>query len=131
MSEENDIRLWKTLDDISNRLSGIESQLSDVVRLEERMNNHDNVLSRYGKRLDNNDTIIRNIELWQANHGDKFSSEKTLSDIQDEIKLVKEELTIVKSSNDRGKGQRDITKEILKVVVAILIGVVVYKFTRG
>ena len=55
VNELSEQRLWKTLDSISERLTGIERQLGEVVRLEERINNHEQALSRYGNRLDNHD----------------------------------------------------------------------------
>jgi len=131
MSEVSERRLWKTLDDISHRLLGIETQLSDVVRLEERMHNHEEAIMRYGKRLDNHDRRIRDNELWQANHGDRSSSERLISNIQSELHELQDQVGTLKTSKTRTDGQKDVTKEVLKWLVAILTAVLIYKITRG
>ena len=59
-------RLWKTLDDISLRLGNIESELSEVVRLEERVGFHHETLKRYGDRLDKHGERIRKVENLQS-----------------------------------------------------------------
>ena len=123
-TKETNKRLWQALDNINSRLKGIEGQLSDVVRLEERMNNHDSALSRYGSRLDKLDTVVHNLELWQAGHGDKGSYEKTISKLETEISLLKDKDNI-------DKGQKDIVRWVLGIAVAVLSGILVYKLTRG
>ena len=66
-------RMWKYLEGINNKLLTIELQLSEVVRLEERVRSQGEVLSRYGMRLDNHGARVRELELWQAQYGDKES----------------------------------------------------------
>ena len=130
MSEMSEKRLWKALDDISTRLKGIELQLSDVVRLEERMHNHDDAIMRYGKRLDNHDSRVRGLEIWQANHGDRSSNEKQLDDLEIEVKSIKTELGMSRVSGARESGQKDVVKIILKWAVSILGAIVIYYYTR-
>jgi len=127
----SEARLWKSLDDIMDRLTTIESQLSEVVRLEERVNNHDQALSRYGNRLDNHDIRIRESELWQANQGDKSSVERLISNVQTDISKLKSKVDELESNKDINKGQKDIGKEILKWIVGILGAVIIYRITRG
>lgn len=131
VNELSETRLWKTLDSISERLTGIESQLSKVVRLEERVNSHDQALSRYGSRLDNYDTRIRESELWQANFGDRSSVERLITNVQDDVGALKKKIDALESTKDINKGQKDISKEVLKWVVGILGAILVYKITRG
>ena len=131
VNELSETRLWKTLDSISERLTGIESQLSEVVRLEERVNSHDQALSRYGSRLDNHDTRIRESELWQANFGDRSSVERLITNVQDDVGTLKKKIDALESTKDVNKGQKDIGKEVLKWVVGILGAILVYKITRG
>ena len=131
VNELSETRLWKTLDTISERLTGIESQLSEVVRLEERVNSHDQALSRYGSRLDNHDTRIRESELWQANFGDRSSVERLITNVQDDVGTLKKKIDALESTKDVNKGQKDIGKEVLKWVVGILGAILVYKITRG
>lgn len=131
VNELSETRLWKTLDTISDRLSGIESQLSEVVRLEERVNSHDQALSRYGSRLDNHDTRIRESELWQANFGDKSSVERLITNVQDDVSNLKKKIDDLESNKDVNRGQKDIGKEVLKWLVGIIGAVLIYKITRG
>lgn len=131
MSQISEARLWKTLDTIVDRLSSMEAQLFEVVRLEERVNSHDKSLSRYGDRLDNHDSRLRDSELWQANHGDKASVERLITNIQEDLHDLKKTVSKVESKNDIFTGQKDIGKQILKWTVGVLTGILVYKFTRG
>ena len=131
VNELSETRLWKALDTISNRLTGIESQLSEVVRLEERVNNHDQALSRYGNRLDNHDNRLRESELWQANFGDRSSVERLVSNVQGEVSVLKSKIDNMDSASDVNKGQKDVAKELLKWIVVILGAILAYKITRG
>lgn len=131
VNELSETRLWKTLDSISERLTGIESQLSEVVRLEERVNSHDQALSRYGSRLDNHDTRIRESELWQANFGDRSSVERLITNVQDDVGNLKKKIDQLESTKDINKGQKDVSKEVLKWLVGIIGAILIYKLTRG
>lgn len=66
MNELSEARLWKVLDSISDRLGSIEKQLSEVVRLEEKVNNHTETLKRYGNKIDQHDERLRDVENWQS-----------------------------------------------------------------
>lgn len=127
----SEARLWKALDSISDRLSGIETKLSEVVRLEERVNHHEETLRRYGNRLDNQDSRIRETELWQANTGDRSSVERLISNIHSELDTVVKEVATMKETQNVNKGQKDVSKEVLKWIVGILGAILVYKLTRG
>jgi len=91
------------------------------VRLEERVNSHDQTLSRYGNRLDTHDVRIREAELWQATYGDKSSVERMITNVQGEVNELKVEKKV----------EKDIGKEVLKWLVGILAMIVIYKFTKG
>lgn len=131
VNELSETRLWKTLDSISERLTGIERQLGEVVRLEERVNSHEQALSRYGSRLDNHDRRIHEAEIWQASYGDKSSVERLVTNVQEEVASIKKKVDDLESAKDVNKGQKDVGKEILKWVVGILGAILVYKITRG
>lgn len=131
VNEISEARLWKTLDSISDRLTGIESQLSEVVRLEERVNNHDQALARYGSRLDNHDARLRESELWQANYGDRSSVERLVTNVQDDVSSLKKKIDDIESTRDVSKGQKDVGKEVLKWIAGILGAILIYKITRG
>lgn len=131
VNEISEARLWKTLDSISERLTGIESQLSEVVRLEERVNNHDQALARYGNRLDNHDQRLRESELWQANYGDRSSVERLVTNVQDDVASLKNKIDDIESTRDVNKGQKDVGKEVLKWIAGILGAILIYKITRG
>jgi chromosome segregation ATPase len=131
VNELSEARLWKTLDGISNRLSGIESQLSEVVRLEERVNNHEKALSRYGNRLDEHSARIRESELWQANYGDRSSLERLLEHVQVDVSGLRSKVTEIESDISTNKGQKDVGKEILKWISAVLAAIVIYKINKG
>lgn len=124
MNELSQSRLWKSLDSISTRLGSIETQLTELVRLEERVNHHDQALSRFGNRLDNHDGRIRDSELWQANQGDKASVERLVTNVQQEIRGLKNKVDGLESNSNVSKGQKDIGKEVLKWLSVLLTGII-------
>lgn len=124
-------RLWKLLDSMQDKLGNIETQLKEVVRLEERVNGHDHALSRYGNRLDNHDMRLRESELWQANHGDRASIERMITNVQENVKVISDKVDIVERQLDIGKGHKDVGKEALKWIAGILSAIIVVLLTRG
>ena len=130
MSDEvNDMKLWRALETIEKRLSGIEVKLEKVIRLEERVTNHDQVISRFGKRLDAGDERIRKVEMWQAEHNPDMLF-TALKSNTDSIELVKKELSEITSRVDVDTGHKDIGKEVLKWVASILAALLIYQVTR-
>lgn len=123
--------LWKALDSISDRLRSIESDLQQVVRLEERVNSHDSSIDRQASRLDIHSARIRELELWRANHIEKKNLEKQFSEFDKEIETVKQRVDIVERSGYVSKGHKDIGKEILKWLSGILAALLIYYVTRG
>ena len=61
--ENNDIRIWSVLDKMDKRLHGIETTLMNLVRLDERVNNHDKLIDRLSKLIEDHDSRLRNSEL--------------------------------------------------------------------
>ena len=131
VNELSEARLWKALDSIATRLTGIESQLSEVVRLEERVNSHDQALSRYGNRLDDHGSRIRESELWQANHGDKSSIERLLTHVQEDVNKANKRIGELEDVKNVSKGQKDVGKEVFKWLSGILTAILIYKLTKG
>ena len=127
---DRDSRLWGVLETIEKRLSAIEVKLEKTIRLEERVTNHDQVISRFGKRLDAGDERIKKVEMWQAEHNPDmlFTALKTNTD---SIELVKKELSEITSRADVNTGHKDIGKEVLKWVASILAALLIYQVTRG
>lgn len=125
VNELSEARLWKSLDNISERLGTIEKQLSEMVRLEEKVSNQEQVISRYGNRLDNHDKRLHETEIWQASYGDRSSF------IKKDIRELKEKIEDIEYSRNVNKGHKDIGKEILKWITGILAGILIYTVTRG
>ena len=113
-------RLWQTLDGMNEKLSGIESKLIEVVRLEEKVNQHDNTLTRFGGRLDK-----------QENKMHESSVEKLIANVQTELQGLNKDLDEVRKTQHINSGQKDVGKDILKWAVGILTAILVYKLTRG
>ena len=129
-SEFNNARLWKSLDGIASRLSAIEQQLSEVVRLEERVNNHEQSLSRYGNKLDNHDRRIHETELWQASHGDRGSVERMLTNLQDELGDLRKKINDLETAKDVTVGQKDVSDKIFKWLAALAMTLLVFYVTK-
>ena len=126
ISSMQEARLYKALEGIDTRLTGIESQLVTIVRLEERVSNHEKTLGRFGSRLEEQDDRVRNMELWQAHHKDIGNTAEFKEDIENLENAVK----TLQSTSNISKGQKDIGKEILKWVVATLTTVLIWLLTR-
>ena len=131
MGDFSEARLWKTLDTIGDRLAGIESQLSDVVRLEEKIINHDQALKRYGNRLDNHEVRIRDAELWQAHYGDKSSVERLITNAQEELSELRAIVNTIQKDDGVIAGQRDISKSVFKWAAGIATALFIYAVTKG
>ena len=127
---DRDSRLWRVLETIEKRLSGIEGKLEKVTRLEERVTNHEQVIGRFGKRLDTGDERMMRLELWQAEHNPDMIL-TTLKGNTDSIELVKKELSEITSRVDVNTGHKDIGKEVLKWVASILAALLIYQVTRA
>ena len=126
----NDMKLWRALETIEKRLSGIEVKLEKVVRLEERVSKHEQVISRFGKRLDAGDERMMRLELWQAEHNPDMIL-NALKGNSDSIELVKREVSDIISRSDVNTGRLDISKTILKWLSGILAAILIYQSTRG
>ena len=124
------MRLWRVLETIEKRLSGIEGKLEKVIRLEERVSKHEQVISRFGKRLDAGDERMMRLELWQAEHNPDMIL-NALKGNSDSIELVKREVSDIISRSDVNTGRMDISKTILKWLSGILAAIVIYQSTRG
>ena len=118
------------METIEKRLSGIEGKLEKVTRLEERVTNHEQVIGRFGKRLDTGDERMMRLELWQAEHNPDMIL-TTLKGNTDSIELVKKELSEITSRVDVNTGHKDIGKEVLKWVASILAALLIYQVTRA
>ena len=130
-SNEYDGRLWKTLDAINERLSGIESKLLEVVRLEEKAANHGDAISRHTSQLESLEIRVHNSELWQAHIGDKEAFDKFSLSINAKIDDLNSKIEDIEVLRSRSAGRQDIVKYILSTAVLILSSVLVYNFTQG
>jgi len=128
--DEHTMTLHKVLESIDKRLTGIELKLESVIRLEEKVSNQEQVISRYGRRLDEGDGRMRKLELWQAEHNPDLII-TTLKSNRDSIDSIKAEVLDLRSTGNVNRGQKDIGKEILKWIGAILAAWIIYKATRG
>lgn len=129
VKDVSEARLWKILDSISNRLGGIETQLSELARLEERISNQDKILTRHIYLLDKYDKRLRKSELLLANQSDRSEIERFIQGFQKEIRLLRHKISTLESNIDVSKGQKDVAKEILKVLITILSTAFVYYLT--
>ena len=131
MSDEvNNMRLWRVLETIEKRLSGIEGKLEKVIRLEERVNKHEQVMARFGKRLDSGDERIRKVEMCQAEHNpDMIIS--TLKANSDTIDILRGKIGDLEDTGNVNRGHKDIGKGILMWLSGILAAILIYQSTRG
>lgn len=131
MDEVTEQRIWKSLDQLSNQLSNIEKKIETVVRIEERVNNHDEVVARYGKRLDIQDNEIRTLQLWKANIGDRNELRSEIKNIMAHITTIDATIENIKTKHNIEDGQGDIVKTILKWSTSILAVVLTGMIMNG
>lgn len=112
-------RVENALKDISGRCSTIETQLSEIIRLQERVSNHETVLTRFGNRLDSHDGRIRGTELWQADHGDKSYFVNTVNSVEKKIVHLEKKVDKIESHIDNTSGKGAVLLEILKWSAAL------------
>ena len=131
MSDEvNNMRLWRVLETIEKRLSGIEGKLEKVTRLEERVNKHEQLMARFGKRLDSGDERIKKVEMWQAEHNpDMIIS--TLKANSDTIDILRGKIGDLEDTSNVNRGHKDIGKGVLMWTSSILAAIIIYQATRG
>ena len=131
MSDEVDnMRLWRVLETIEKRLSGIEGKLEKVIRLEERITNHDQVINKLGKRLDAGDERIRKVEMWQAEHNPEMII-TTLKANADTIDILRGKIGDLEDTVNINRGHKDIGKGVLMWISSILAAIIIYQATRG
>ena len=131
MSDEvNNMRSWRVLETIEKRLSGIEGKLEKVIRLEERVDKHEQVMARFGKRLDSGDERIKKVEMWQAEHNpDMIIS--TLKANSDTIDILRGKIGDLEDTSNVNRGHKDIGKGVLMWTSSILAAIIIYQATRG
>jgi len=115
--------LLNSLKSISDRLYEIESTLGQIVRLEERMNNYDSVLARFGNRLDTNDDRMRELELSNSKRASQDDFIHITNSLKSDISDLSTQLAI-------NNGQKDVGKEVLKWLSGILSLLTIYILTN-
>jgi len=128
--EVDNMRLWRVLETIEKRLSGIEGKLEKVIRLEERITNHDQVINKFGKRLDAGDERIRKVEMWQAEHNPEMII-TTLKANADTIDILRGKIGDLEDTVNINRGHKDIGKGVLMWISSILAAIIIYQATRG
>lgn len=126
VSELSEARLLKTLDIMSARLANIEERLSEIIRLEERINSQERVTHSHGIRLNRHSDRLREAEMWQAGHGDSSSVERMIVNMKEDISRINDKVGDLEKTTGRTKGQKDIVKEILKWMLAIAAAIVIF-----
>lgn len=131
VSDEAQNRLWETLDRMSDKLVVIEKQLSEVVRIEERVNFHDNQITRYGASLEKLSDRIQIVEMWKARQRESNYDDSMFDVMRRGIKSNSKKIMHIEEISHETKGQKDVVKELLKWISVVLGGIVVYYITRG
>lgn len=131
LSELDEKRLWKHFDNLFERLSSIEYQLSDIIRLQERVDNHGEVLERFGARIDSHEERIRENELWQARQGERASLERRMASLADTVDALQNGIHNVDKTQSRNLGQKDVSGQIAKWVAGIFAAWIVFNLTNN
>ena len=127
---DRDSRLWGVLETIEKRLSAIEVKLEKIIRLEERVTNHEQVIARFGKRIDEGDYRINKVEMWQAEHNPDMII-TTLKANADTIDILRGKIRDLEDTANINRGHKDIGKGMLMWATSILAAIIIYQATRG
>jgi archaellum component FlaC len=119
MDEVAVARLYKGLDEISSRLTTIDSQLNDVVRLQEQIKAQQNTLDSHAHRLNGHSERLRITETWIAGQSNFGDTNAKIANAVGEIQTIKADLI-------ESKGQKDVVKEIFKWFSGILAAILAY-----
>lgn len=129
-------RLWKTLDALMERANSIESKVSEIVRLEEKVSAQNQTLARFGNKIEDQEIRVRDLELYKANQFTKAEIERRFCNFSEElerielkqekiIEPVEEKIEILQTGSNTEKGKKDVAKEILKWISTILAGILI------
>ncbi len=125
----NDARLWKTLDTVLERLMAIEYSLAEMIRLEEKVNNHHQTLNRYGDRLDTHEQRLRESEVWQAQQGDRSHLDRKITKVSEKVDELRDELQGLDTKASVNQGQKEVSAHVLKWVAGILGALLIWQLT--
>lgn len=123
-------RLHKALDSIETKLGFIETQLIELVKVQEQMKFLDQTMSRHSMRLENHDMRLRETETWQAQHGDRTNLDRIVTHIQDDLSELRHKVDHLDSDVSENKGHKDVVKEILKWAAGIMAAFIIYLMTK-
>ena len=122
-------RVWRNFDLINDKLIVIESQIKDVVRIDEKINQHDATLLRSISRLDSHDEKINNIEISQAS-SKTAAIRKTLSSVEEQIDLIDGKVDKLESEVTIFKSAVDMAKNIIKWASGIVAAMMIFWLTK-
>ncbi len=121
--------LNNALNSIFNRLSGTEDKLTKVVRLEEKVSNHTEELSRQIKKLDSQDERLRVVEMWQASRTDQSALEKRIEGLAEDNSLLWSKVDDLQSKGDVISGSNATRGSIIKWGGSLTIAAIVSLIT--
>lgn len=129
--EVSQTRLWQSFEALGVKLDTIESRLSLIARLEERVNSHETLLLRHDTKLDDHDLRLRKTEIRQADTNDREAVATMVKSIQTEVALFKTELDSLKTASSVNKGRDNLGKSICWWVFGILAAYIILIFKKG
>ncbi len=128
----DEIRIWAVLDKIDKRLSFIEKSALNVVRLDERVNNQNEILNRHGIAIEEHSNRIRQSELnlteYKTNGGHVSG---TVTDVKKELSNIYNELNSLKASNKANSAIRKIVSAIIFWIGGIISAYILFKINAS
>lgn len=135
MTESEEKRLWSAIDGMVKKLDSMDTKLSEMVRLEERVRQHGGILSRFGKLHDDKEQRLREVELavkekdyqlLQLDHKIEKLPEGNCDDCPIEPRII-----VLETSKARGAGRMEVVREAFKWVAGLAAVVIAYRLTNG
>lgn len=133
MAEDHE-RLWSSLSSLEKKLDQVMSSVTDMIRTEEKVKAHSDVLARFGRTLDEHRTQIHNLELWKEKNSVE-RLEKQMEEFERDMKDIKNTLQRMDSREQVTNSWAGFGKGLLKwasgIVAAIVTAYIGFRIGKG
>ncbi len=122
-------RLNKQLDTILAEISELNRKFAQVIRLEERVENHHEVLSRFGTKIDTHDERLHQVELSIARAPNSSATEKRVESISRQIDSLENKIHGMDNYDSKSEGRKEVVSKITKWVMGVVAAILIFHLT--
>lgn len=134
MSDSQLDRLYRQLDEISNSVKAVQKDMEGVIRLQEKVNTHEDKLTKLDNGVDELEERTRLIELWQAERSDTAYFDAALAGFTSKINSLESDIKAIQQAKNINKGEADVAKSVFKwatgLLATVLAGTILFIVTK-